>query len=108
MNLCSGPCRFVFSLLMLFAVVLIHVVMQMRRKELADAERKGNFPRVVITTLTTEVKRSDRSEMGWTDPTATQGEGEEAAEASVAAKKKEKEEEGEWARDQSQCADRIA
>ena len=47
----SFRARFVFSLLTLFAVVLIHVVMQMRRKALAEAERKHNIPRVIITTL---------------------------------------------------------
>ena len=86
---------------MLFAVVLIHVVMQMRRKDLAEAERKHNFPRVVITTLSTaEVNGSDRSEMGWVDPTAaTQGPDE--AEEAKKRKEKEKEEEEEWTRDET-------
>ena len=83
---------------MLFAVVLIHVVMQMRRKDLGEAERKHNFPRVVIT----EVKKN---EMGWIDPTAaaTQGEGDEAEAA-----KQKKEEDKEWARDGGQCVNEIA
>ena len=86
---------------MLFAVVLIHVVMQMRRKDLAEAERKHNFPRVVITTLSTaEVNGSDRSEMGWVDPTAATQGADEAEEAKKR-KEKEKEEEEEWTRDET-------
>ena len=96
-----------FSLLTLFAVVLIHVVMQMRRKDLAEAERKHNFPRVVITALPSTSSDGDsgkgsgsgggdKGEMGWVDPT-THGQG---AEESAKQKQKE-EEENEWAREES-------
>ena len=88
---------------MLFAVVLIHVVMQMRRKDLSEAERKHNFPRVVITTMANEVKGNDRSEMGWIDPTAAT-----KAEDEAEAVKQKKEEDKEWARDEIQCACGIA
>ena len=95
-----------FSLLTLFAVVLIHVVMQMRRKDLAEAERKHNFlPRVVITALPSTSSAGEcgkgsgggeKGEMGWVDPT-THGQG---AEESAKQKQKE-EEENEWAREES-------
>ena len=89
-----------FSLLTLFAVVLIHVVIQMRRKDLAEAERKHNFPRVVITTLSTtegdKGKGTGGGEMGWIDPAAAAAT--QAKEGDKAAKKKQKEEEEEWAR----------
>ena len=89
---------------MLFAVVLIHVVMQMRRKDLAEAERKHNFlPRVVITALPSNSSAGeggkgsggDKGEMGWVDPT-THGQG---AEESAAKQKQKEEEENEWARE---------
>ena len=96
-----------FSLLTLFAVVLIHVVMQMRRKDLAEAERKHNFlPRVVITALPSNSSAGEcekgrgggggeKGEMGWVDPT-THGQG---AEESAAKQKQKEEEENEWARE---------
>ena len=105
-----------FSLLTLFAVVLIHVVMQMRRKDLAEAERKHNFPRVVITASTSTSSDGDsgkgsssnggggggKGEMGWVDPTMH---GQGAVESAAAAKQKQKEEEeNEWAREESMCS----
>ena len=69
---------------------------------MGEAERKHNFPRVVIT----EVRKGDRkNEMGWIDPTAaaTPGEGDEAEAA-----KQKKEEDKEWARDEGQCVNIMA
>ena len=101
-----------FSLLTLFAVVLIHVVMQMRRKDLAEAERKHNFPRVVITASTSTSSDGDsgkgsssggggdKGEMGWVDPTM-HGQGAVESSAAAAKQKQKEEEENEWAREES-------
>ena len=103
-----------FSLLTLFAVVLIHVVMQMRRKDLTEAERKHNFPRVVITASTSTSSDGDsgkgsssggggKGEMGWVDPTM-HGQGAVESAAAAAKQKQKEEEENEWAREESMCS----